>query len=107
MDVEKRGDTRWHFSLGPVERWIVLLGATALVGGFVGAGKWFAGKVDAQGEQIETLVIQQAVANQSLTTISAQLSDVPQLRRDVVELKVRVEALEEGQKELRGTRGLR
>jgi hypothetical protein len=47
------------------------------------------------------------VANGSLLNISAQLTDVPQLRRDVVELKVRVEAVEEGQKELRQTRGLK
>jgi len=107
MDVEKRGDQRWHFALGPVERWIVVIGAAALIGVSTWAGKWFAGKVDDQGKQIQTLVTQQAVANQSLTTISAQLTDVPQLRSDVVELKVRVESLEEGQKELRGTRGLR
>lgn len=70
-------------------------------------GRWFALKVDTQGDKIQTLVTQQAVANGALATISAQLTDVPQLRSDVVELKVRVQTLEENQKELRSVRGLR
>lgn len=114
MDVEKRGDQRWHFALGPVERWIVVVVAGAFVaGGWFGVD-WFVesqkSQVAAQakqGEKIQELVTQQAVANGTLATISAQLTDVPQLRSDVVELKVRVESLEEGQKELRNTRGLR
>ena len=103
VDAQPGKDGRTHISLGPVEKAIVGLCATALISSLA----WFANKVDKQGEQINKLVTQQAVANGSLLNISAQLTDVPQLRRDVVELKVRVEAVEEGQKELRQTRGLK
>lgn len=103
MDLQQNNTKAWHLSLGPIERWIA-----ALVGAFFIAGVyWFAGKVDKQGDQIQTLVTQQAVANGSLSTISSQLTDIPQLRRDVVEMKVRVDALEESQRELRQMRGLR
>jgi len=103
VDAQPSRDGRTHLALGPVERWIVGVAATALVGSLA----WFANKVDKQGEQINRLVTQQAVANGSLQAITAQLTDVPQLRRDVVELKVRVDAVEESQKELRQTRGLK
>jgi len=103
VDAESRRDGRTHITLGPVEKAIVSLASAALVAALT----WFANKVDKQGEQINRLVTQQAVANGSLQAITAQLTDVPQLRRDVVELKVRVDAVEESQKELRQTRGLK
>ena len=96
MDLEPKSDGRSHFVLGPVERWIIGIVGT----GIVGVGWWLV-------SSMQTVLTQQAVANQQLQTIGAQLTDVPQLRRDVVELKVRVEAVEEGQKELRQTRGLK
>ena len=103
VDLKQDGAGRSHFVLGPVERWIVV----SVAAGLVASLGWFANKVDEQGDQINKLVTQAAVTNGSLLNISAQLTDVPQLRRDVVELKVRVESVEEGQKELRQTRGLK
>lgn len=103
VDTQPARDGRTQLALGPVERWIVVVAAGALVTSL----GWFANKVDKQGEQINKLVTQQAVANGALGGIASQLTDVPQLRRDNVELKVRVEALEEGQKELRQTRNLK
>jgi len=107
MESVPQRDGRTHISLGPVEKWGAAVIATCFISGLGLAGRWFAAKVDTQGEKIQTLVTQQAVANGSLATISSQLTDVPQLRRDVVELRVRVEAVEESQKELRQTRNLK
>lgn len=107
VDLERTDNRHWHFTLGPVEKWVVTIVASAFVGGLLLGGRWFALKVDTQGEKIQTLVTQQAVANGTLANISAQLTDVPQLRSDVVELKVRVESLEESTRELRAVRGLK
>lgn len=107
MDGVPTQDGHWTFRLGPVEKWVTGIVAATFLGGLLMGGRWFALKVDTQGDKIQTLVTQQAVANGALATISAQLTDVPQLRSDVVELKVRVQALEENQKELRSVRGLR
>lgn len=107
VELERTDGKHWHFALGPVEKWIVVIVATGFIGGGLMAGRWFANKVDALDDKTQTLVTQQAVTNGSLTTITTQLTDVPQLRRDVVELKVRVDSLEEGQRELRNMRGLK
>lgn len=107
VDLEPRGDGRLHFSLGPVERWAVGIGAAVLVA-LIG---WVAnsittrldGLADAQG----TLRTQQAVTNAQLTTLSAQLADVPQLTRQMAEIKVQVDRNSEDIKELRSTRNLK
>ena len=96
VDLSQKPDGRMHFSLGPVERWIAgIIGAA-----IVAVGYWLV-------SSMQTVLTQQAVANQQLQTIGAQLTDVPQLRRDVVELRVQVKAHEEAIKELRQTRGLK
>lgn len=96
VDLTPKSDGSSHFVLGPVERWIVGIAGAAIVA----VGWWLVASV-------QSILTQQAVANQQLQNIGAQLTDVPQLRRDVVELKVRVDAVEESQKELRQTRGLK
>lgn len=103
VDLKQEPDGRSHFVLGPVERWVAGLVALAVVSGF----GWLAKKFDEQGKQINALVTQAAVTNGSIQGLSAQLTDVPQLRRDVVELRVRVNSHEEEIKELRQTRGLK
>jgi type II secretory pathway component PulM len=96
VEAQPGKDGRMHFSLGPVERWI----AVVIGGAIVAVGYWLV-------SSMQTVLTQQAVANQQLQTIGAQLTDVPQLRRDVVELRVQVKAHDEAIKELRQTRGLK
>lgn len=93
--------------LGPVERWVVVSAAAALIaiGGW--AARSVSERLDKQGEAIAALATQQAVTNANLTTISAQLANVPALTSDVAELKVRVDRHDEDIRELRGTRGLK
>lgn len=106
MQAEQQ-DGQLRFRLGPVERWIAVTGAAVLVT----VGGWAANSVttrlDKQGAAIEALAIQQAVTNNNLTTISAQLANVPGLSRDVAELKVRVDRHDEDLRELRSTKGLK
>lgn len=106
MQAEQEGG-QLRFRLGPVERWLVITGATVLVG----VGGWAAssvtGRLDKQGDAINELVKQQAVTNAQLTTLSAQLADVPGLTRQMAELKVRVDRHDEDLRELRSTKGLK
>lgn len=96
MDLEPKSDGRSHFVLGPVEKWAIVAVATACTA----LAYWLVSSV-------QTLVTQAAVTNSRLSDLSQQLTDVPELRRQVVELKVRVDQQETDIKELRGTRGLR
>lgn len=93
-DSQRAADGRWHFSVGPVEKWVVgAMGAGILAGGY-----WLVGSV-------QTLVTQQAVTNAQLAALNQQLSDVPDLRRSVVELKVRVDKHEQEIGEIKQSRG--
>lgn len=107
MDLKPQGDGRLHFSLGPVERWFVFAGASALVA-VLG---WFANSItsrlDSLAEAQGSLKTQQAVTNAQLLTLSTQLADVPELTREMAELKVQTERNSEDIKELRNTRNLR
>ena len=106
MDLERK-EGRWHFSLGTVERWVVSIGAAALIA----AGYWFVSSVtdrlDAQSKSLADLATQQAVTNNQLVTLNLQLADVPSITRKMAELEVRVDRNTDDIKELRGTRGLR
>lgn len=92
-----------HFSLGPVEKWVVGVGAITIVT----VGGWFVNSVNSQQKTLQTLVTQQAVTNNQLTTISGQLLDIPAIRSQAVELKLRMDGLEEDVRELRQTKGLK
>ncbi|WP_223621167.1 hypothetical protein [Lysobacter sp. ESA13C] len=100
-------DGQLRFRLGPVERALVGIAAAALVSVGYWAASTVTGRLDDQGKAIAELSKQQAVTNNSLTTISAQLANVPALTSDVAELKVRVDRHDEDLRELRGTRGLK
>lgn len=96
MDLQPKADGRSRFVLGPVEKWI---------GGVIGAAcialaYWLVSSV-------QTLVTQAAVTNSRLSDLSQQLTDVPELRRQVVELKVRVDKHDDEISELRDTRNLK
>jgi hypothetical protein len=96
MDLQQQGDGRQHFTLGRVEKWIVGAIATA----FVAGGLWLVSSV-------QTLVTQMAVANAQLSSLNNQLSDVPGLSKQVVELKVRVDNHDDEIDELRSVRNLK
>lgn len=107
MDLQRQPDGRRHITLGPVERWVVGVLASVLVA----VGYWFAGsltsRLDKQNETLQAVVTQQAVTNGQISTLSAQLADVPRLTRDMTELKVRVDRHEQDIQELRQTRAAR
>lgn len=114
MDLERASGGRMHFVLGPVERWVVGLGATAVVAliGVVYMG--ITTKIDEGNQSTRALtatvgqvVTQQAVTNGQVATLTQQLSDVPRLKTDVAETKVRVDRLEQDTKELRQLQGLK
>ena len=96
MDLDRKPDGRLHFSLGPVEKTIV---------GAIGAGiavltYWLIGSM-------QTVLTQQAVTNSQLSNLSGQLLDLPAIRAQNAELKVRVDGLESDVRELRAVKGLR
>ena len=95
MELQKR-DGHTRFTLGPVEKWVV----TVIAAGFLGLAYWLVSSV-------QTLLTQQAVTNSRLTDLTTQLTDVPELRRQVVELKVRVDKHDDEISELRDTRNLK
>lgn len=106
MDIERQDRSRWHFALGPVERWIVGIVAASLIGGVV----WFVSalltKLDTQGLTLDTLSVQQAVTNSQLESLRLQLADVPGLSVRLARTEVRLQAAEEEIKELRRMKGL-
>lgn len=103
VDLERKPGGRQHFILGPIERWLVT-GAGLMV---LAVGGWFVKSVNNQQDTLQTLVTQQAVTNSQLTTISGQLLDIPALRAQTAEIKIRTDRLEQDVREMRQTRGLK
>jgi uncharacterized protein YwgA len=79
--------------------------------GFIGGLYWFGsnvlGRLDMQGDAIQKLATEQAVTNAQMTTLSAQLADVPSLTREMAEVKVQVKRNTDDIEELRKLRGLK
>lgn len=96
MDIDRKPDGRLHFSLGPVEKTIV--GAIA-----TGIGILIYWLISS----MQTVLTQQAVTNSQLSNLSGQLLDLPAIRAQNAELKVRVDGLEDDVRELRAVRGLK
>ena len=107
VDLKPESGGRWHFVLGPVERWVVGVGAAALIGGCGLFAKSLVDRLDDQNEKLQTVVTQQAVTNGQIQTLSAQLADVPQLTRDMAEIKVRVEQHGQDIRELKQLKGVK
>ena len=107
MDVEQQNDGRWHFALGPVERWIVGIAAAALLALCYGGWQSIVSRQDSQADLLAKVVTQQAVTSAQLTTLQAQLADVPNLTRQIAEIKVQVQRNTDDIHELRGMRGLK
>lgn len=107
MDSTPTGDGRQHISLGPVERWIVGLCASAVVAGGVWFGKSLMDRLDTQAassaktnETLQSVVTQQAVMNGQVQTLTTQLADVPRLTREIAEMRVKVDRHEQDIRDL-------
>lgn len=110
VDVEREEPGHWHFSLGPVEKWIIGAAAAAILAG----GYWFVASVNENNKTLQTVVTQQAVMNGQLAMIANQLSDVPSLRTTVTQNTVEMKNMGDDIKqntaaitELRNLRGLK
>lgn len=108
VDVSSRqSDGRRQLTLGPVEWWIVAAaGAAILTGGWKFTDS-MTSRLDRQNDAIAQLATQQAVTSGQITTLTAQLADIPAMRTTVTEVKLRVERHEQDIKEIRANRGLR
>lgn len=106
VDVQ-RSDSGWHFSLGPVERWVVGIGAAALVGMISWLGNSFSTRLDRLEQLLAASATQQAVTNAQMSTLSAQLADVPNLTRQMAEIRVQVTRNSEDIAEIRKLRNVR
>jgi hypothetical protein len=91
LDVQHTDDGHWHFKLGPVERWVVGIGALALTSMAGGIAITVNARLDEYGKSLRDLSTAQAVTNNQLATLSIQLADVPGLTRQLAETKVRVD----------------
>lgn len=114
MDLERSTAGRMHFVLGPVERWVVAGAGATLVTliGLVYAG--ITAKIDegtqntrALTQTVSQVATQQAVTNGQMAALTQQMADVPRLRTDMAETKVRVDRHEQDIKELRQLQGLK
>lgn len=113
MDLTKREDGHLHFSLGPVERWVLGAGVTLL---FVAAGFIFTsitGQMQDQGSAIKALSgqlgdvkTQQAVTNAQLAALNQQLANVAGLTNKVAEMKVQLDRNSSDIHELQQVKGL-
>lgn len=114
VDLTRQQDGRRTITLGVVEWSIVGAGASLL---FLLVGMLYTGITGKIGEQavtqkdmqavMQTMAQQQAVTSGQITTLTSQLADIPQMRTNVAEIKVRVDRHEQDIKEIRANRGLR
>jgi hypothetical protein len=94
MDIEQNREGQWHFSLGPLERWIVGLASVAMIGMFVFIFNSFSTRLDRYGDsqdkQLEAqrvMATQLAVMSGQMTTLNTQLADVPGLNTRTTKLE--------------------
>lgn len=114
MEVERHDDGHWGFRLGPIEKRAVIAGSGVLVLALGWIFTSITGEIKSQGQRLEkmnesqqAMVTQQAVTNGQIGTLSKQLADVPELTRQMAEIRVRVEQHDEDIRELRQVKGLR
>jgi hypothetical protein len=103
VETERASDGHVTFRLGPVERWVVGLGAAALVAGGYRIYSTFSDRMDAQSKAQQDTVTQLAVMNSQLAVMNTQLADVPGLSMRITKLETnqaelirRVGRLEDG-----------
>lgn len=106
-NLEPTPDGRWHFALGPVEKWVVGLGAALIVTVAAWTANSVNGQLSAMAETLQRLSTQQAVTNSQLLSMNSQLADVPSLKLEIAKHAVQIEQNKQDVKELRQTRGLK
>lgn len=107
MDVERAADGHWQFRLGPIERWVVGIGAATLISMLAWSANSFSQRLDRLEQLLGTSTTQQAVANVQMSTLSAQLADVPALTRQMAEVNVQIKRNTADIDELRSLRKLK
>ena len=114
MDLSRGNNGHIHFRLGPIERWVVIACAAALLGSLSWIFRSVTGQQEQQGQAIKDQTVllnnlkeQQAVTNSQLQTLNAQLADVPSLTRQMAELKVQTERNAQDIHELQQVRRLK
>lgn len=93
VELQPKSGGRMGFNLGPVEKWFI----TAVLAGLVWLAGWMV-------MSVQSLLTQQAVTNQRLSTIVEQQGDIRRIGSDVAELKVRMSNVEDKARELERTR---
>ncbi|MFV0411494.1 MAG: hypothetical protein ACK5LJ_17885 [Paracoccus sp. (in: a-proteobacteria)] len=98
MEVQRQDDGKWHFALGPVERWIVGLACLAGLSMFGYIAHAFDQRLVSltdvtgqQGKALQEVLTAQAVTNARLETLTVQLAPVPALTRQAAEMKVQID----------------
>lgn len=98
MTTQPQGDGRVH--LGKLE-WAAVL---ALVSGFVWFGQQQLSRLSGIELSVSELKTQSTVQTAQVQTLTQQLADVPRLTRDMAEMKVRVERVEQDVRDYHGRR---
>lgn len=107
MEVERQQDGRWHFALGPIEKWVAgLVTAMAMFALYSGWNS-IVTRQDAQADLLSKLTTQLAVMNVQLLQQQSQLVDMPALNQRVSKNEVRLDSVENSVRELRGMKGLK
>lgn len=91
MNAVTGGDGRTRFTLGPVERWVVAIGALVVTSllGYMGTATLQ--KLDRVNDTANDLKTQQAVTNNRLDTMSAQLIGISNLPQQIAVLQDKVD----------------
>ena len=91
MEIDRQDESHWRFALASADKWVIasILAVLVSVLGYIGHG--FSNQLSTQGDTLQRIVVQQAVTNAQMLTLSSQLADVPGLSRTIAEVKVKVE----------------
>ena len=98
LEIDRQDESRWHFALATTDKWIIglILGVLFSVLGYIGHQfssqmENLRGRNDLLVETMQRVVIQQAVTNAQMGTLSSQLADVPGMAKAIIEVKIRGE----------------
>jgi len=98
LEIDREGEARWRFALAPTDKWIIgiILGVLFSVLGYIGHQfsnqmETLHAREDLLVETMQHVVIQQAVTNAQMATLSSLIADVPGLAKAITEIKIRGE----------------
>ncbi|MBB4126236.1 hypothetical protein GGR77_001526 [Xanthomonas translucens] len=103
MEVQPSQDGRTRLALGPIEKWF----AGAMGAAIVVCGYWLVASVQSMLTQQQVTSQQLSTVNQQLQTINTQLADVPALKLELAKTAIKVEQHDAEIKELRQLRNVR